>query len=133
MNMAETTCIAWRAVRANLLRSALTMLGIIIGVAALITMVAVGSGAQGQIDEQIRSLGANLLMIQPGSSNQGGVRLGAGTRQRLSEEDAAAIADEVLGVVVAAPTILGAVQARAWQCQLVHSRWRDYSDVLDCP
>ncbi|QRM31426.1 ABC transporter permease [Microvirga sp. VF16] len=110
MNMAETIRIAWRAIRANLLRSTLTMLGMIIGVAALITMVAIGSGAQSQIDEQIRSLGANLLMIQPGSSNQGGVRLGAGSRQSLTEEDAAAIASEVPGVVVAAPTTSGAIQ-----------------------
>lgn len=110
MNMAETMRIAWRAVRANLLRSTLTMLGMIIGMAALITMVAVGSGAQSQIDEQIRSLGANLLMIQPGSSNQGGVRLGAGSRQSLTEDDATAIASEVPGVVVAAPTTSGSAQ-----------------------
>jgi putative ABC transport system permease protein len=110
MNIGETIHIAWRAVRANLLRSTLTMLGIIIGVAALIAMVAIGGGARSQIDEQIRSLGANLLMIQPGSSNQGGVRLGAGSRQSLTEEDAAAIASEVPGVVVAAPTISGAAQ-----------------------
>jgi putative ABC transport system permease protein len=110
MNIGETIHIAWRAVRANLLRSALTMLGIIIGVAALIAMVAIGGGAQSQIDEQIRSLGANLLMVQPGPSSQGGVRLGAGSRQSLTEEDAAAIAGEVPGVVVAAPTISGAAQ-----------------------
>ncbi|WP_134499763.1 ABC transporter permease [Microvirga pakistanensis] len=110
MSMVETIRIAWRAVWANLLRSMLTMLGIIIGVAALITMVAVGTGAQNQIDEQIRSLGANLLTIQPGSLNQGGVRLGTGSRQTLSEADAAAIAEEVPGVVVAAPTISGTVQ-----------------------
>jgi putative ABC transport system permease protein len=110
MNLGETIHIAWRAVRANLMRSTLTMLGIIIGVAALIAMVAVGGGAQSQIDEQIRSLGANLLMVQPGPSNQGGVRLRAGSRHSLTEEDAAAIASEVPGVVVAAPTISGAAQ-----------------------
>jgi putative ABC transport system permease protein len=110
MNLDETILIAWRAVRANLMRSLLTMLGIIIGVAALITMVAVGSGAQNQVDAQIRSLGANLLMVQPGSSNQGGVRLGAGSRHTLTEEDADAIAREVAGVVVAAPSVSGAGQ-----------------------
>ena len=59
--------VAFRALRANLLRSILTMLGIIIGVAAVITMVAIGSGAQALVAERIRSLGANLLLIQPGS------------------------------------------------------------------
>jgi len=86
---------AVRALRANLLRSALTMLGIVIGVAAVIAMVAVGSGAQTQVAEQIRSLGANLLLVQPGSQNEGVVRLGAGSRHNLTEEDAAAIAAEV--------------------------------------
>ena len=61
---------AVRALRANLLRSALTMLGIVIGVAAVIAMVAVGSGAQTQVADQIRSLGANLLLVQPGSENR---------------------------------------------------------------
>nr|WP_264185634.1 ABC transporter permease [Roseicella aerolata] len=100
--------IAFRAIRANLLRSALTMLGIIIGVAAVITMVALGTGAQRQVAEQIRSLGSNLLLIQPGSPNQGGARLGTGARPTLTEEDAAAIAREVPEVVVAVPTMSGA-------------------------
>ncbi|HEX6111115.1 MAG TPA: ABC transporter permease [Geminicoccaceae bacterium] len=98
---------ALRALRANLLRSALTMLGIVIGVAAVIAMVAVGSGAQTQVADQIRSLGANLLLVQPGSESEGAVRLGAGSRHSLSEEDAAAIAAEVPGVVAAAPTVAG--------------------------
>jgi putative ABC transport system permease protein len=98
---------AVRALRANLLRSALTMLGIVIGVAAVIAMVAVGSGAQTQVADQIRSLGANLLLVQPGSSRQGAVRLGAGSRQSLTEDDAAAIAAELPGVLTAAPTVAG--------------------------
>jgi putative ABC transport system permease protein len=98
---------AVRALRANLLRSALTMLGIVIGVAAVIAMVAVGSGAQTQVADQIRSLGANLLLVQPGSSRQGAVRLGAGSRHSLTEDDAAAIATEVPGVLTAAPTVAG--------------------------
>jgi putative ABC transport system permease protein len=98
---------AVRALRANLLRSALTMLGIVIGVAAVIAMVAVGSGAQTRVADQIRSLGANLLLVQPGSSREGAVRLGAGSRQNLTEEDAAAIAAEVPWVLAAAPTVAG--------------------------
>jgi putative ABC transport system permease protein len=98
---------AVRALRANLLRSVLTMLGIVIGVAAVIAMVAIGSGAQTQVDDQIRSLGSNLLLVQPGSLKQGAVRLGAGSRQSLTEDDATAIAAEVAGVLTAAPTVAG--------------------------
>jgi putative ABC transport system permease protein len=107
MSPLETLRIAFRAIRANLLRSALTMLGIIIGVAAVITMVAIGTGAQRQVAEQIRSLGSNLLLVQPGSPNQGGARLGIGQRLTLTEEDAAAIAGEVPSVLVAVPTMSG--------------------------
>jgi putative ABC transport system permease protein len=107
MNSWECVRSAVRALRANLLRSALTMLGIVIGVAAVIAMVAVGSGAQTQVADQIRSLGANLLLVQPGSSRQGAVRLGAGSRHSLTEDDAAAIAAEVPGVLTAAPTVAG--------------------------
>jgi putative ABC transport system permease protein len=98
---------AVRALRANLLRSALTILGIVIGVAAVIAMVAVGGGAQSRVADQIRSLGADLLLVQPGSESDGAVRLGAGSRDSLTEDDAAAIAAEVPGVLVAAPTVAG--------------------------
>ena len=97
------------------------MLGIVIGVAAVIAMVAIGSGAQNQVTEQIRSLGANLLLVQPGTATQGAVRLGAGTRPSLTEDDAAAIAREVPGVVVAAPAVGGPARW-SWQPQLV-DRW----------
>ncbi len=107
MNAWECMRSAVRALRANLLRSVLTMLGIVIGVAAVIAMVAIGSGAQTQVDNQIRSLGSNLLLVQPGSLKQGAVRLGAGSRQSLTEDDATAIAAEVPGVLTAAPTVAG--------------------------
>ncbi len=110
MNVVENLRIAFRAVRANALRSALTVLGVVIGVAALIAMIAISGGAHSQVAEQIRSLGANLLLVQPGSTNRGAVRLGAGSRQSLTEQDAAAIADEVPGVLVTAPTIAGSAQ-----------------------
>lgn len=75
---------ARRALSANMMRSFLTMLGIIVGVASVITMVAVGSGAQTQIAEQIRTLGANVLMIQPGAASEGGARTAAGARVRVA-------------------------------------------------
>jgi putative ABC transport system permease protein len=80
--------IALRALLVNKMRSALTMLGIIIGVGAVIAMVAVGSGAQRRIAEQIASMGSNLLMVMSGSSTSGGMRFGAGTVPTLTAEDA---------------------------------------------
>jgi putative ABC transport system permease protein len=81
------------------------MLGIIIGVAAVVVMIAIGVGARERIAAQIRSLGANLISISPGSAKMGSVRLGAGGAPRLSEEDATAIGMEIPGVVVAAPLL----------------------------
>jgi putative ABC transport system permease protein len=95
---------AWRALAANTLRSILTMLGIIIGVAAVITMIAVGQGATNRVQEQMKGLGSNIMLVLPGGMTQGGVRLGAQTGQGLTEEDAQAIALEVPEVQVAAPT-----------------------------
>ena len=93
---------AWAAVRmalaslrVNKLRTALTMLGIIIGVAAVIAMVSVGAGAQQRIAEQIRSMGSNLIVVFPGAQTSGGIRWGLGSQQTLTEEDARAIALEV--------------------------------------
>ncbi|MEK9968921.1 MAG: ABC transporter permease [Ferrovibrio sp.] len=102
--------IALLSLRVNKLRSALTMLGIVIGVAAVITMVAVGEGAQERVREQIRSLGSNLLVILSGAVTQGGARLGFGSQLTITEDDAYAIAREVDGVAAAAPTTRGSAQ-----------------------
>jgi putative ABC transport system permease protein len=102
---------ALSAIGANALRSALTMLGIIIGVAAVIAMVAIGSGARERVTSQIKSLGANLAIVQSGNVTQGGARLGAGASSTLTDEDATAIAKEVDGVVAAAPVIVTRAQA----------------------
>ena len=98
------------ALRVNKLRTALTMLGIIIGVAAVIAMVSVGAGAQERIAEQIRSMGSNLIVIFPGAQTSGGIRWGLGSQQTLTEEDARAIAIEVPAVEVSAPTVRGSAQ-----------------------
>ncbi|HEY7337370.1 MAG TPA: ABC transporter permease [Bryobacteraceae bacterium] len=95
--------IAFRALRVNKLRSALTMLGIIIGVGAVIAMVAVGSGATQRIQDQIASIGSNVIIVQPGSLNVGGVRQGWGNAQTLTEDDARAIGSELSSVQYAAP------------------------------
>jgi putative ABC transport system permease protein len=102
--------VALRSLRAHRLRSALTMLGIIIGVAAVVVMVAVGSGARDRIAAQIRSLGANLISISPGSALMKSVRLGSGAAPRLSEDDGLAIELEIPGVVVVAPQLYARAQ-----------------------
>ena len=91
MSLLMTLLVAFKALNRNKLRTMLTMLGMIIGVAAVITMVALGSGAQAAIEEQIRGAGTNMITIFPGSANVGGVRQGAGTSTRLVPEDAAAL------------------------------------------
>ena len=105
MNLLAALRSALRALAANKLRSVLTMLGIIIGVAAVITMIAVGRGATDRVQEQMKGLGSNIMLVLPGGITQGGVRLGAQTGQGLTEEDALAIAREILEVQVAAPSM----------------------------
>jgi putative ABC transport system permease protein len=102
--------IALRALKVNRMRSALTMLGIIIGVAAVIAMVGVGAGATARIQAQIQSIGSNLIIILPGSVSTNGVRLGSGAVASLTEDDAKAIATECPSVALTAPTVHGGVQ-----------------------
>jgi putative ABC transport system permease protein len=113
MNWLASMRIALRALRVNKLRSTLTMLGIIIGVAAVITMIAVGAGAQARVEDQIKALGSNLIMLMPGSVTAGGVRMGSGSRNMLNEDDAVAIQREIVDVQAAAPQLRGTGQVVA--------------------
>jgi putative ABC transport system permease protein len=106
----EILRIALRALRANKLRSALTMLGIVIGVAAVIAMFAVGSGANRRIAEQISSIGSNLLIVIPGATTSSGRSFGAGSGPTLTLDDAWAIADECPSVAAVAPRVNGVAQ-----------------------
>jgi len=94
----------------NKMRSALTMLGIIIGVGAVIAMIAVGSGAKKRIADQIASMGSNILIVLSGSATSGGIRWGAGTVPTLTVEDAKAILTEIQGVKYVAPNLTGIAQ-----------------------
>jgi putative ABC transport system permease protein len=105
MSPLESLRSATRALRANKLRSGLTVLGIVVGVGAVVCMLSVGAGAQAEVSEKIRTLGANLLLILPGAQNSGGARLESGTQPTLTEEDAAAIRRELVDVQVAAPLL----------------------------
>ena len=91
MSLLMTMRVALRALNRNKMRTTLTMLGIIIGVGAVIVMVALGTGAQAAIEDQIRSAGTNMITIFPGSANMGGVRQGGGTSSRLTMADAQAL------------------------------------------
>ena len=102
--------IALRALKVNRTRSALTMLGIIIGVAAVIAMVGVGAGATARIQAQTQSIGSNLIIVLPGSISTNGVRLGSGAVASLTQDDAKAIAEECPSVALAAPAVRGGVQ-----------------------
>jgi putative ABC transport system permease protein len=102
--------IAFRALQMNKLRSGLTMLGIIIGVAAVIATVAIGSGATQRIEEQIASIGSNLIIILPGSTTSSGLRLGTGNAVTLTEADARELAAQCPAIVFATPTVRGGAQ-----------------------
>ena len=110
MRLWASVRIAARALRVNMLRSALTMLGIVIGVGAVITMVAVGAGAQQRVSEQIQSLGSNMIVVLSGSATQGGVRMGSGSQLTITEDDAWAIQREISLVEAAAPIMRGGAQ-----------------------
>jgi putative ABC transport system permease protein len=101
--------IALRALSRNKARSALTMLGIIIGVASVIAMVSLGQGAQKQVQDQISSMGTNLLIVQAGSQRTGGVRSGAGTSTSLTPDDMAAVLRDVPSISAATPSITASV------------------------
>jgi putative ABC transport system permease protein len=104
MSLLMVLRVAFKALARNKMRTALTMLGMIIGVAAVITMVALGTGAQSSIETQIQSAGTNMIMVSAGNFQQGGVRMGQGNASSLTPEDALAIRD-VPGVQYIAPGV----------------------------
>ncbi len=110
MNLREVIRVALRALARNKMRTILTMLGIIIGVGAVICTVAIGQGAGKQVQAQIQNLGTNLVMIFAGSVNTGGVRLGSQATKTLTADDAQAIAQHISTVTSVSPGITSAVQ-----------------------
>jgi ABC-type antimicrobial peptide transport system permease subunit len=124
---------AVRALRRNVLRSVLTCLGIIIGIAAVIALVEIGHGATVAIQTSIAKFGANIVMIFPGESTSSGVSSGAGTVITLTPEDCQAIADECPAVRAAAPNIQARLQVvygnRNWQPNSMYGTMPEYLDV----
>ena len=126
--------IALRALRRNKLRSALTSLGIIIGVASVVAMLAVGNGARASIQKQVAALGQNLLAVFAGSSRTGGVNAGAGSASTLTIGDAEAVAHEIPAVIAVSPEVTRGVQAiangRNWSTT-VAGESEDYLSIRD--
>ncbi|HTW23984.1 MAG TPA: ABC transporter permease [Candidatus Baltobacteraceae bacterium] len=110
MNPREVIRVALRALARNKLRTILTMLGIIIGVGAVICTVAIGQGATAQVQQQIQSLGDNIIMVFAGSVNTGGVRMGNGATKTLVNDDADAILQHVPNVTMISPIVGASVQ-----------------------
>jgi len=132
----QSVRIAIRALRVNKLRSSLTMLGVMIGVAAVIAMVGVGAGAQERVAEQIQSLGSNLIVARSGSVTSGGVRLGAGGQLTLTEDDALVAQRELDSVQVAAPAVRDTEQVvygnQNWST-VVYGVTAEYLEARDWP
>lgn len=118
----ESVVIALEGLRANKLRSVLTMLGIIIGVGAVIAMVSLGMGVRQKVQSSIASLGSNLLIIVPGATSPTGVRMAAGSSSTLLPKDAQAIAREVPGASLVAPSV-----SRQYQMVFNNRNW--YTNV----
>lgn len=120
--LSQSFLMALGSLRHNPLRSFLTMLGIVIGVASVVTVLAIGNGAQTQVTRQIRAIGANVLMITPGAARQGAVRMKAGTRTTLTEGDVDAILEQLPQVRAVAGSIAGTGQVvhenRNWNTTL---------------
>src|SRR5436190_13687217 len=123
MTLGSTLRIALRALRRNVLRSALTTLGIIIGVAAVLASVGIGNGAKAQVEAQIATLGQNMILIFSGSMTSGGARGGMGVAGTMKVEDSEAIAREIPGVTMVSPEIRSFAQIAAgnqnWYTQVL--------------
>jgi putative ABC transport system permease protein len=128
--------VALRALQINKMRSFLTMLGIIIGVGAVIIMVAIGSGASEMIAQQIASMGSNLLIVIPGATTAGGARMGFGSVSTLTSDDAKAIRDECSAVKAVGPIWGGVTQVvygnQNWNTG-VNGTTPDYFEIRDWP
>lgn len=116
--LTESIMIALDGLRANKLRATLTMLGIIIGVGAVITMVSIGMGVKDKVETSIAGLGSNLLVVTPGASNPGGPRQAAGSITTLTEKDALSISQEIAGVNLVAATV-----SRSYQVVFGNQNW----------
>ncbi len=127
----EILRIALRSLRVNRMRSALTMLGIVIGVAAVIAMFAIGNGANEKISSTIASMGTNLLMVLPGSATSGGARQGSSSVPTLTLEDAEAIGQEITTVEDVAPVLNGSAQIVFGNANWATTVWGTTASIMN--
>lgn len=136
MKITATLKIALRALRRNKLRTVLTMLGIVIGVGAVIAMVSIGNGAKAQVESQIASLGQNVILIFSGSTTRGGMNTGWGSAGTLAVEDADAIRREIPTVLNVSPEVRTFSQVAAgnqnWLTQVLGES-ADYLEIRQWP
>src|SRR5689334_2887872 len=136
MKIGSTLNIALRALRRNKMRSVLTALGIIIGVAAVIAMVGIGNGAKAQVEAQIASLGQNVILVFSGSTTASGIRTGWGGAGTLKIEDAQAIRREVGGVTAVSEEVVSTSQVAAgnqnWFTR-IYGESAEYLDIREWP
>jgi putative ABC transport system permease protein len=111
MNLLNLLAISWDALKRNKFRAFLTMLGIIIGVASVIAMLAIGQGSKQSIQQQVSAMGSNLVIVMPAMQSRGGVGLGNTSNQRITLQDAEAIAQRCPSVVMVSPEVRGNGQA----------------------
>ena len=137
MKLGNTIKISFRALRRNKMRSTLTALGIIIGVAAVIAMVSIGNGAKSQMQSQIASLGDNVILVFAGNWSPGGVRSGWGGAGTLKVDDALAIKREIPSVTAVSPEVRGGAQLTAggenWSTGNLLGESADYLDIRHWP
>jgi len=136
MNKSMLLLICIRALRRNAMRSLLTALGVVIGVAAVITTLGIGHGARVAIEEQVHRLGQNVMLIFPGSQSLGGVSTGGGTVNTLTAEDAVALRDEIPEVIAASPEVRSQRQvvygSRNWFTR-IYGQSADYLQIRQWP
>src|SRR5947207_6645324 len=136
MRVDSTFKIAFHALRRNKLRSVLTALGIIIGVGAVIPMVGIGNGAKAQVEQQIASLGENVILIFSGSVTSSGIRTGWGSAGTLKIEDAQTIRREIPGVIAVSEEVVSTSQVSAgnqnWFTR-IYGESPEYFDIRQWP
>ncbi len=135
MKLLRTLKTALRALRRNVMRAALTTLGIVIGVAAVIAMMEIGNGSSAAIQRTIASMGANNILVMPGTAASGGVSFGAGSVMTLTPEDADAIAQDCPAVGAVAPVVRARTQVvngnRNWVPMFIYGTTPSFLDVRD--
>src|SRR5438094_2062658 len=126
---------AVNALRRNIMRSALTTLGIVIGVSAVIAMMEIGQGSSSAVQQTIASMGANMLLVQPGTASSGGVTFGSGSILTLTPDDGDAILRECPSVVSVAPVVRARTQVvygnRNWVPLYIYGTTPSFLDVRE--